>query len=79
VDSGNAAFKAKDYQRALGHYREATRLDDDAAAPWFGIYMVQRALGNLAAADSALKRAQKVAPGASLIHPKPNARDTQTP
>ena len=75
VDSGNAAFKTKDYQRALGHYRAATRLDDDAAAPWFGIYMVQRALGNGPAADSALKRAQKVAPGATLLQPNPNTDD----
>jgi tetratricopeptide (TPR) repeat protein len=70
LDSGNAAYKAKDYERAREHYRAATRLDEDAAAGWFGIYMVEQALGNAPAADSALERARKQAPGATIIHPK---------
>jgi hypothetical protein len=44
--------------------------DKDAAAGWFGIYMVEQALGIAAAADSALERARKRAPGATIIHPK---------
>ena len=74
VDSGNKYYRAKDYQRALDHYRAATAIEDDQVAPWFGIYMTQLALGNAAAADAALKRAQKVAPGASLIHPDENGK-----
>lgn len=70
LDSGNAAYRAKDYPRAIQHYQAATRIDSEQAAPWFGIYMAERALGNVAAADSALQRAQKIAPGASLIHPR---------
>lgn len=69
LDSGNAAYRAKDYERALRHYQAVTRLDDDEAAGWFGIYMTELARGNAAAADLALKRAQEHAPGASLIHP----------
>jgi len=69
VDSGNSYYRAKDYEHALAQYRAATTIDDGQVAPWFGIYMTQLALGNAAAADSALKRAQKVAPGATLIHP----------
>ena len=69
VDSGNALYRAKDYRRASEHYRAATAIDDDQVAAWFGVYMAERALGNVAAADAALKRAQKVAPGASLIRP----------
>jgi tetratricopeptide (TPR) repeat protein len=74
VDSGNAYYRAKNYQQALGHYRAAAAIDEDQVAPWFGIYMTQLALGNGAAADSALKRAQNVAPGATLIHPDENEK-----
>ena len=69
LDSGNAAYRAQDYERALRHYQAVTRLDEDEAAGWFGIYMTELARGNAAAADLALKRAQEHAPGASLIHP----------
>ena len=74
VDSGNAYYRLKDYPRALSHFQAAVAEDDDQVAAWFGIYMTQLALGNAAAADSALKRAQKAAPGATLIHPKSNAQ-----
>jgi tetratricopeptide (TPR) repeat protein len=72
LDSGNTAYKAKEYDRALAFYQRVTELDKDAAAGWFGIYMTELARGNAPAADSALRRAQKQAPGASLIHPKTN-------
>lgn len=67
LDSGNVAFKAKDYERALRHYREVTRLDKETTAGWFGVYMVEQARGNAAAADSALAQAQKLQPGATLL------------
>jgi Flp pilus assembly protein TadD len=70
LDQGNAAYRERDYAGALEHFQEAARLDDDVAAAWFGIYMAQLALGNGAAADSAMARAQDLAPGASLIHPE---------
>ena len=69
LDSGNAAYRAQDYERALRHYQEVTRINEKEAAGWFGIYMTELVRGNAAAADLALKRAQERAPGASLIHP----------
>ena len=69
LDSGNTAYKAKDWERALRHYRAVTQMDEDMPAGWFGIYMTEMARGNAPAADSALRRAQKHAPGATLIHP----------
>ena len=71
IDSGNAAFRRDDFARASQLYREAAQLDDDAAAAWFGIYMAETALRNPGAADSALARARKLKPGASLLHVKP--------
>ena len=69
LDSGNAAYREGRYDEARGHYRDATRQGEDVAAAWFGLYMAELALGNSAAADSAMDRAQRLAPGASLIHP----------
>ena len=69
LDSGNAAYRAGDYTAALEQYDRAIAADDDVAAAWFGVYMAQLALGNTAAADSAMQRARDLAPGASLIHP----------
>ncbi len=69
LDSGNAAYRANDYQAALQQYRKVVELEHDLAAGWFGVYMAQLALGNTEAADSAMNVAQQLAPGASLIHP----------
>jgi tetratricopeptide (TPR) repeat protein len=73
LDSGNAAYRARDYDAALRYYQAATREEPRAAAAWFGVYMAHTALGNDAAADSAMRRAQELQPGASLIHPDPGA------
>lgn len=67
LDSGNVAFRAGDYESALGHYRTVTEIVPDDATGWFGIYMAQQALGNIAAADSAIAEARRRNPGASLI------------
>ena len=67
VDSGNAAYRAGVYAEALRHFEQATRLGPDIPAAWFGVYMVRHAQGDLAAADSALRRAQSLAPGATLL------------
>jgi tetratricopeptide (TPR) repeat protein len=63
LDNGNAAYRAGDYQEALRYYQQAVDTD-------VGVYMAQLALGNAAAADSAMARAQELQPGASLIHPE---------
>lgn len=67
LDSGNAAYRAQDFDTALRHFRAATNIDENAAAGWFGIYMTQLAKNNAPAADSALKKAQELAPGASIL------------
>ncbi|MEO7456483.1 MAG: tetratricopeptide repeat protein [Gemmatimonadaceae bacterium] len=54
LDSGNALYRKKEYAAALVHYREASELAPQHAAPFFGIYMVARATGKAAMADSAL-------------------------
>jgi tetratricopeptide (TPR) repeat protein len=69
LDSGNVAYRAKDYETARRYFREATEIDDGVAAAWFGVYMAELALGNDDEAEAAMERAQGLAPGASLIHP----------
>lgn len=69
LDSGSAAFRVDDYERARDHYLMAVELNPDAAAAWFGVYMAEKALGNEEAAAEALERAQDVQPGATLLHP----------
>ena len=68
LDSGSQAYRGDDFESALRHYTEATEISPDVAAPWFGVYMAQHALGNVEAGAVALERARRVAPGATLIH-----------
>jgi len=74
LDSGSAAFRADDPERALEIYLEATELGSDVAAAWFGVYMAQDALGNAEAAEEAMARARSLMPGATLL--RPTDRDT---
>lgn len=69
LDAGNEAYRARNYPEALRHFQEAADADEDVAAAWFGIYMAQLALGNVEEAQAAMDRAQRLQPGASLIHP----------
>lgn len=69
LDSGSAAYRRDAFETSREHYRAAAEIDGEVAAAWFGVYMAEKALGNEAAADSALQRAQGLAPGATLIHP----------
>ena len=62
VDSGNTAFRVKDYKGALAYYQKATESDPSHAAPWFGAYMVGQATNDKALADSALGEVKKRAP-----------------
>lgn len=70
LDSGNLSYRDGDFEEARRHYREAVRLAPDATPAWFGVYMAEQALGNQEAADSAMRRVQSRAPGASLVHPR---------
>lgn len=69
VDSANEAFSADDFETASRLYRSIAEDAPDESVGWFGIFMAERALGNAAAADSALERARRAAPGASLLRP----------
>lgn len=71
LDSGSAAYRERDYERALEHYSHVTEQAPEEAPGWFGVYMVHQATGNLEAADSALQRVRDLAPGASIVHPRP--------
>ncbi len=68
VDSGNVAFRAGEYEAARRHYLEATRVGPDVPAAWFGVYMAESALGNVAAAESALGRAGDMTAAARAHH-----------
>lgn len=72
LDSGNVAYRAGEYEEARRHFLAAVSADSTASAGWFGVYMAERALGNDAAADSALQRAGGLGE-ASGMHPSPGA------
>lgn len=67
LDSGNAAFRAEDFERAIEHFERVAELAPDDATGWFGLFMAYEAMGDKAAADSVLAVARSKAPGASLI------------
>lgn len=69
LDSGNAAMRARDPSTALEQYREATAIDPESAAAWFGVYMAAGALGEEEEAVAALDRARGLEPRASLLDP----------
>jgi hypothetical protein len=71
VDSGNAAYSAQDYESASRHYRRAAELGPRVSAAWFGIYIAEHARGNMAAADSAMRRARQLVAGAPPLQPVP--------
>jgi tetratricopeptide (TPR) repeat protein len=73
LDSANAAYRNRDYDGALRHYGEVTRLAPGLAAGWYGIGMTQMALGNGEAADSAMMRVHQLAPEVPLMHPETQA------
>ncbi len=54
LDSANANYRKKEYAAALAQYRTASALAPQHAAPFFGIYMVARAMKDTVMADSAL-------------------------
>ncbi|HEX6560263.1 MAG TPA: hypothetical protein VF021_12395 [Longimicrobiales bacterium] len=78
LDSGNVAYRAKDYPGARAHYMRATAMDSLSAAGWFGVYMAEDKLGNRAQADYAMKRARELNPAFNApVHgaPAPGKED----
>lgn len=68
VDSANTAYAEERYEDAAAIYRELTQEYSDVGAVWFGLYMAENALGNTEVADSALQRAESIAPGLGQMH-----------
>lgn len=72
LDSGTTAYRENDFQAALAHYTRATEGAPSLAAAWFGVYMAQQALGDSAAAQAALQKAQELDPQALSGHAPPS-------
>jgi tetratricopeptide (TPR) repeat protein len=71
LDSGNAAYRDRNYARALDHFEEVVRLEPELAVGWYGVGMTHSALGNQEAADSAMARVHRLSPEIPLEHPGP--------
>lgn len=68
LDSGNAAYRSGDYRAALEQFESLAAEHPDVRAAWFGVFMAHRALGNTAAADSAMRRAGMGTSDATRLH-----------
>lgn len=71
LDSGNSAYRAGNYRAALEQFERITEEHPELGSAWFGVYMAQRALGNEAAADSAMRRAGMGSSEAARAHGSP--------
>lgn len=67
LDSGNVAFRTKQYPLAQQYYEKAAAEVPDQAAPWYGVYMVAQAMKNQALADSAMKMVSTRSGGRDLM------------
>lgn len=68
LDSGNVAFRARQYDQAMVYYRKAVLDVPEHAAPWYGIFMVAQATKNSALADSASKAIATRTGGQDLLN-----------
>lgn len=68
LDSGNVAYRAGNYRAALEQFESLASEHPDVRAAWFGVFMANRALGNTAAADSAMRRAGMGSSDAARLH-----------
>lgn len=73
LDSGNVAYRAKQYETARRYYSQAAALAPDHGAPWFGIYMVGEVTKNKKLADSALAEVKKRTPQDTTSTMKPDS------
>jgi len=63
LETGNAAFRRKDYAAALAAYEKAAKGSPEHAAPWMGVYMVARVRNDTKAMDAAQAELNKRSPG----------------
>ncbi|MGH7502331.1 MAG: hypothetical protein ACREL7_11295 [Longimicrobiales bacterium] len=73
LDSAAAAYRDGNFRAARAHYRMAADTAPDLAASWFGLFLAERSLGNMAAADSALREARRLSAD-TLSTQRPNPR-----
>lgn len=69
LDSGNAAYRREEYEAARSHFETVLGRDSTVASAWFGLYMVEKALGNQEAADDALERVRRLTESTSRSTP----------
>ena len=69
LDSGNAAFRARDLAKARTHYEKVVKAEPSLAAPWMGLAMVARASADSALLRRALREVDRLSPGSSASHP----------
>lgn len=67
LDSGNVAFRLKQFAVAQAYYEKAAAEVPDQAAPWYGVYMVAQATKNQKLADSAMKMVSTKSGGGDLM------------
>jgi hypothetical protein len=80
LDSGNVAFRLKQYPVAQAFYEKAAAEVPDQAAPWYGVYMVAQAIKNQKLADSAMKMVSTRSGGGDLMgSPMGKAHEGQKP
>jgi tetratricopeptide (TPR) repeat protein len=85
LDSGNVLFRAGKHAEALALYRAAASSAPAHAAPWYGVSMAARALGDSALADSAMMLVRARTPDLSahpvmpVVPPAPHATTSKSP
>lgn len=77
LDSGNVAFRLKQYPQALAFYEHAVVSVPNHPAPWYGIYMVAMAQGKQPLADSALAMVSARSGGGELLQQGVSAQHGQ--
>lgn len=84
LDSGNAAFSAKQYEQALRHYQAILDMRNTPknlkVTAYFGQYMTYAAQGDTVNSNAAKARMMELEPNASLLgHGNPMMVDTTKP
>ena len=77
--SGNASYRAKDFEAALKSYRAAAAAAPDHPAPYFGIQMAASALDRPAVADSARRRISELSGRSDSAELDPHAGAAKAP
>lgn len=69
LNLANTAYRERNYETALRHFTLITEEAPGLAAGWYGVGMTHAAMGNDAAADSAMMQVHRLAPEMPLQHP----------